>query len=77
MQILLIRHGESEDDFLDADYKGSTDLPLTSAGREQVQKMASWVQKEFPPDLVWSSTLKRAREEQNFWLLRQTANRTI
>ncbi|MCD7034360.1 histidine phosphatase family protein [Metabacillus sp. GX 13764] len=62
MQILLIRHGESEDDFLEEDYRGSTDLPLTAAGREQVRKMAGWVKKEYPPDVILSSPLKRAAE---------------
>ncbi|UZJ77783.1 histidine phosphatase family protein [Fictibacillus sp. KU28468] len=62
MQILLIRHGESEDDFLDEDYTGSTDLPLTSRGVEQVERMAQRVCAELPPDLIWSSTLIRARQ---------------
>jgi 2,3-bisphosphoglycerate-dependent phosphoglycerate mutase len=62
MQILLIRHGESEDDFLDENYNGTTDLPLTPNGRIQVEKMAQRVLNEFPPELIWSSTLKRARE---------------
>ncbi|KON70734.1 phosphoglycerate mutase [Peribacillus butanolivorans] len=60
MQILLIRHGESEDDFLEKDYTGSTDLPLTSKGLIQVKKMSNRVLNEFPPDFIWSSTLKRA-----------------
>ncbi|WML48681.1 histidine phosphatase family protein [Neobacillus sp. PS3-34] len=62
MQILLIRHGESEDDFLEENYSGSTDLPLTPNGLLQVEKMAQRVLKEFPPDFIWSSTLKRASE---------------
>ena len=62
MQILLIRHGESEDDFLEGNYNGTTDLPLTPNGRIQVEKMAQRVLNEFPPDFIWSSTLKRARE---------------
>ncbi|WP_338780152.1 histidine phosphatase family protein [Metabacillus sp. FJAT-52054] len=60
MQILLIRHGESEDDFLEENDNGSTDLPLTPNGLLQSEKMAQRVSKEFPPDFVWSSTLKRA-----------------
>lgn len=62
MQILLIRHGESEDDFLEENYTGSTDLPLTKKGRQQVEKMSERVLKEFPPEFIWSSTLKRAVE---------------
>ncbi|OSX94465.1 histidine phosphatase family protein [Bacillus nitratireducens] len=48
MQILLIRHGASEDDFLEKGYKGSTDLQLTKRGLEQVEKMSSYISKEFP-----------------------------
>lgn len=62
MQILLIRHGESEDDFLEENYNGSTDLPLTPNGLIQVEKMSQRILNEFPPDFIWSSTLKRARE---------------
>ncbi|MEH7435908.1 phosphoglycerate mutase family protein [Neobacillus drentensis] len=39
MQILLIRHGESEDDFLEENYNGTTDLPLTPNGRIQVENL--------------------------------------
>lgn len=60
MQILLIRHGESEDDFLEENYEGSTDLPLTIKGVEQVEKMCRRVSDEFPPEFIWSSTLIRA-----------------
>ncbi|MGG4197723.1 phosphoglycerate mutase family protein [Peribacillus frigoritolerans] len=60
MQILLIRHGESEDDFLEENYKGTTDLPLTVKGVKQVEKMCRRVSEEFPPELIWSSTLLRA-----------------
>ncbi|CAH0268988.1 2,3-bisphosphoglycerate-dependent phosphoglycerate mutase [Peribacillus sp. Bi96] len=60
MQILLIRHGESEDDFLEENYEGTTDLPLTSKGVEQVEKMCRRVLEEFPPEFIWSSTLLRA-----------------
>ncbi|MGA9227393.1 MAG: histidine phosphatase family protein [Mesobacillus sp.] len=62
MQLLLIRHGESEDDFLEENYSGSTDLSLTPNGFIQVEKMSQRVLKDYPPDLIWSSTLKRARE---------------
>ncbi|MFJ7467177.1 histidine phosphatase family protein [Peribacillus frigoritolerans] len=60
MQILLIRHGESEDDFLEENYEGTTDLPLTIKGVEQVEKMCRRVSEEFPPEFIWSSTLLRA-----------------
>ncbi|GAK12714.1 histidine phosphatase family protein [Geomicrobium sp. JCM 19039] len=61
MQILLIRHGESEADLLNV-HEGRADFELTEMGRKQVQALVQRVQKDFPPDLIWSSTLKRARE---------------
>ncbi|NHM33704.1 histidine phosphatase family protein [Neobacillus terrae] len=48
--------------FLEKNYSGSTDLPLTPNGLVQAEKMSQRVLKEFPPDFIWSSTLKRASE---------------
>ncbi|MGM0885326.1 MAG: phosphoglycerate mutase family protein, partial [Bacillota bacterium] len=59
MEILLIRHGESEADILNV-HEGRADFQLTELGRKQVRLMAEKVKKEFPPDYIWSSTLKRA-----------------
>jgi 2,3-bisphosphoglycerate-dependent phosphoglycerate mutase len=61
MQILLIRHGQSEADLLDV-HEGRADFPLTSLGIEQAKKMAARVKEEFPPEMIWASTLKRASE---------------
>jgi 2,3-bisphosphoglycerate-dependent phosphoglycerate mutase len=61
MQILLIRHGESEADILNV-HEGRADFPLTALGRKQVKLMAEKVKQEFPPYRVWASTLKRASE---------------
>jgi 2,3-bisphosphoglycerate-dependent phosphoglycerate mutase len=61
LQILLIRHGESEADLLNV-HEGRADYPLTETGRQQVAKMAARVKQEFPPDIIWASTLIRARE---------------
>ncbi len=38
MQILLIRHGESEADILNV-HEGRADFKLTEKGREQVQRL--------------------------------------
>lgn len=59
MQILLIRHGQSEADLLNV-HEGSADYPLTEEGIYQATRMASRVLKEFPPEYIWSSTQKRA-----------------
>ncbi|NHN34788.1 histidine phosphatase family protein [Paenibacillus sp. S3N08] len=61
MQILLIRHGESEADLLHV-HEGRADFELTAAGRQQVQAMAQQVKAKFPLDYIWASTLKRAIE---------------
>lgn len=61
MQILLIRHGQSEADLLDV-HEGRADFPLTGEGIEQVKKMAVWVNAEYPPEMIWSSTLQRAAQ---------------
>jgi 2,3-bisphosphoglycerate-dependent phosphoglycerate mutase len=61
MQILLIRHGESEADILQV-HEGRADFELTDRGRKQVSAMAERVKNDFPLELIYASTLKRARE---------------
>lgn len=61
MQILLIRHGESEADILKV-HEGRADFELTEMGRRQVSSLVQKVKQDFPPDFIWASTLKRARE---------------
>lgn len=61
MEILLIRHGESEADILNV-HEGRADFLLTERGRQQVRLMAERVQSEFPPQIIFGSTLKRAQE---------------
>ena len=61
MQILLIRHGESEADILNV-HEGRADFELTERGRKQVGSLSQKVKNDFPPDFIWASTLKRARE---------------
>ena len=61
MEILLIRHGESEADLLGV-HEGRADFPLTKTGREQAKKMAEYVADYFPPELILTSPLKRAKE---------------
>jgi 2,3-bisphosphoglycerate-dependent phosphoglycerate mutase len=59
VQVLLIRHGESEADLLHV-HEGRADYPLTPTGLDQVLKMAHRVECEFPPEFIWASTLQRA-----------------
>jgi 2,3-bisphosphoglycerate-dependent phosphoglycerate mutase len=61
MEILLIRHGESEADILRV-HEGRADFSLTELGNKQAHAMAKRVSADFPPEVIWSSTLKRAKE---------------
>ncbi|MGG0176984.1 histidine phosphatase family protein [Gottfriedia acidiceleris] len=61
MEIVLIRHGQSEADLLNV-HEGRADFALTDLGIKQVNKMAERVNTEFAPEVIWSSTLKRAKE---------------
>lgn len=61
MDILLIRHGESEGDILHV-HEGRADLLLTDRGRRQAKEMAKVVKEKYMPEVIWASTLKRARE---------------
>lgn len=54
MQILLIRHGESEADILNV-HEGRADFELTERGRKQVGSLSQKVKKDFPPDFIWAS----------------------
>ncbi|QHE51542.1 histidine phosphatase family protein [Pontibacillus sp. HMF3514] len=65
MEILLIRHGESEADLLNV-HEGRADFSLTDLGHQQARAMAHRVSSEFPRDIIWSSTLKRARETASY-----------
>ncbi|MBM7584158.1 2,3-bisphosphoglycerate-dependent phosphoglycerate mutase [Bacillus pakistanensis] len=61
MEIILIRHGESEADILGV-HEGRADFSLTELGKNQVRLMAKRVKRNFSPDEIWCSTLKRAVE---------------
>jgi 2,3-bisphosphoglycerate-dependent phosphoglycerate mutase len=59
MVILVIRHGEAEDETV------NVLEPLTSLGIEQSNKMSLRVSRDFPPEAIWSSKLQRARQTAN------------
>ncbi|TCP55959.1 2,3-bisphosphoglycerate-dependent phosphoglycerate mutase [Tumebacillus sp. BK434] len=61
MEILLIRHGESEADLLGV-HEGRADFSLTGLGRRQVAAMAERVAAELMPERIFSSTLQRAQQ---------------
>lgn len=59
MELLVIRHGQSEADLLGR-HEGRADYALTDLGVKQAQLLAEWVTSKFPPDYIVSSTLRRA-----------------
>lgn len=59
MELLIIRHGQSQADLEDR-HEGRADFPLTQLGVKQAQLLAEWVQERFPPELILSSPLQRA-----------------
>lgn len=61
MELLLIRHGESEADLIDV-HEGRADFSLTEKGVIQATMMATYVAENYPPELILSSPLKRAKQ---------------
>ena len=61
MELLVIRHGQSEADILKC-HEGRADFPLTDLGIKQAELLADWIRKNYPPDFIISSPLKRARK---------------
>lgn len=59
--MLLIRYGELEADILNV-HEVRADFELMEMGRWQVGGLVHKVKNDFPPDFIWASTLKRARE---------------
>jgi len=61
MDILVIRHGQSEADILNV-IEGRADFPLTELGHKQAAKMAEWVNCYMKLDKIFVSPLQRARQ---------------
>ena len=61
MDLLVIRHGQSEADILGV-YEGRADFGLTELGHRQAALMAEWVSNYIAIDRIYSSSLKRARQ---------------
>ena len=60
MELLIIRHGQSEADLLNV-HKGRVDFPLTQLGEQQARVMANYVAAKYCPNIILSSPLKRAK----------------
>lgn len=61
MQLLIIRHGQSEADILHV-HEGRADFELTDLGHRQAQAMAEYVKTHFAVNRIYASTLKRAAQ---------------
>ena len=59
MELLIIRHGESEADLLGV-HEGRADFPLTELGEKQAKRMAANIEQHYPPTIILSSPLIRA-----------------
>ena len=57
-RIVLVRHGQSEGNFVRA-FLGHTDLPLTELGHRQAEATAKYVER-YNIDMLYASDLKRA-----------------
>ena len=64
MNLLIIRHGQSEADILKV-IEGRADFSLTELGRKQAELMADWVAQNYKIDKIFSSPLKRASQTAN------------
>lgn len=60
MELLIIRHGQSEADVLGV-HEGRADFPLTELGEQQARLLTNYVANHFPPDIILASPLKRAK----------------
>ncbi|HHW72558.1 MAG TPA: histidine phosphatase family protein [Firmicutes bacterium] len=58
MEILVIRHGQSQADLEDR-HEGRADFPLTELGMRQASLLAEWCRVNYPPELIISSPMKR------------------
>ena len=61
MDLLVIRHGQSEADVLNV-IEGRADFPLTDLGHAQAEKMAQWVREHYQVNYIICSPLLRARQ---------------
>jgi 2,3-bisphosphoglycerate-dependent phosphoglycerate mutase len=61
MDLLIIRHGQSEADILEV-MEGRADFNLTELGHKQAETMANWVNKNYIINQIYSSPLKRAKQ---------------
>ncbi|MFF2753990.1 histidine phosphatase family protein [Psychrobacillus sp. NPDC058041] len=60
MELVIIRHGQSEADVLGV-HEGRADFPLTELGEHQAKLLTNYVATHFPPNVILTSPLMRAK----------------
>jgi 2,3-bisphosphoglycerate-dependent phosphoglycerate mutase len=65
MDLLIIRHGQSEADILKV-IEGRADFGLTELGHKQAEAMAKWVKEHYSINKIFSSPLKRAKQTSEY-----------
>lgn len=61
-QVVLVRHGQTDDNREPVRVQGFTDTPLNDTGRAQARDAAARIAAGPPPGCIWTSDLVRARE---------------
>lgn len=61
LEILVVRHGQSLAD-IEGRFEGRADFELTELGIKQAKRVAQWINANYKPDMIISSTLKRAQK---------------
>ena len=61
-QVVLVRHGQTNDNREPVRVQGFTDTPLNDTGRAQARAAAERIADGPPPACIWTSDLVRARE---------------
>ena len=69
MNLLVIRHGQSEADILKV-MEGRADFSLTELGVKQAELMADWIAQNYKIDKILTSPLKRANQTANILSVR-------
>jgi len=60
-RLILVRHGDTEDEETRKIYKGTLDIPLSEKGRSRIERAGTFLSR-FPLDHVYTSALSRCIE---------------
>lgn len=65
MQLIIVRHGESEADLINV-IEGRADFSLTEAGHKQAKSLGKWLSENESFQVILSSTLIRAKQTASY-----------